>query len=107
MLSKKRGLSVVVFMLMVTVMLVLSSNKTYSLKKGKKATFKVSVTPKKAKKSVAFKSSNKKVAAISEKGVVTAKKAGTDTRANADAGTNTNARAGTDTRTNRDNDRRS
>lgn len=53
------------------------TKKTYSLKKGKKATVKVSVTPIKAKKSIVFKSSNKKVAAVSGKGVVTAKKAGT------------------------------
>lgn len=53
------------------------TKKTYSLKKGKKATIKVSVTPIKAKKSIVFKSSNKKVAAVSGKGVVTAKKVGT------------------------------
>lgn len=53
------------------------TKKTYSLKKGKKATVKVSVTPIKAKKSIVFKSSNKKVAAVSGKGVVTAKKVGT------------------------------
>lgn len=52
------------------------TKKTYSLKKGKKATVKVSVTPIKAKKSIVFKSSNKKVATVSRKGVVTAKKAG-------------------------------
>lgn len=53
------------------------TKKTYSLKKGKKATVKVSVTPIKAKKSIVFKSSTKKVAAVSGKGVVTAKKVGT------------------------------
>jgi len=53
------------------------TKKTYSLKKGKKATVKVSVTPIKAKKSIVFKSSNEKVAAVSGKGVVTAKKVGT------------------------------
>ncbi len=53
------------------------TNKTYSLKKGKKATIKVSVTPQKAVKSVVFKSSNKNIATVSEKGVVTAKKVGT------------------------------
>ena len=53
------------------------TKKTYSLYKGGKATLKVVVTPKKAKKSIAYKSSNKKVATVSKKGVVKAKKKGT------------------------------
>ena len=40
------------------------TKKIYSLDKGKKATLKVIVTPKKAKKSITYKSSNKKVAKI-------------------------------------------
>lgn len=53
------------------------TKKTYSLKKGAKATIKVSVSPKTAKKTVSFKSSDKKIATVSKKGVVTAKKKGT------------------------------
>lgn len=53
------------------------TKKTYSLVKGKKATIKVKVTPKKAMKSVTYKTNNKKVATVSKKGVVTAKKKGT------------------------------
>lgn len=53
------------------------TKKTYSLAKGKKATIKVTVNPSKAKKSVAFKTSSKKIAAVTKKGVVTAKAAGT------------------------------
>lgn len=53
------------------------TKKTYKLTKGSKATIKVTVTPKKAKKSITFKSSSKKVATVSKKGVVNAKKTGT------------------------------
>lgn len=53
------------------------TKKTYTLKKGKKATIKVVVTPSKAKKSVRFKSNKKSVATVTKKGKVTAKKAGT------------------------------
>ena len=53
------------------------TKKTYSLKKGKSATLKVNVTPKNAKKSVEFKTSNKKTATVSAKGVIAAKKVGT------------------------------
>lgn len=53
------------------------TKKSYSLVKGKKATLKVTVTPAKAKKSVTFKTSNKKVATVSGKGVIAAKKKGT------------------------------
>ncbi len=102
MISKKRFLSAVAFIaffsVMSTLMLNVSSDasntgkiksvtlkignktvtkKTYSLKKGKSVAIKVSVTPQKANKSVTFKTSNKKTAAVSKKGVITAKKAGT------------------------------
>lgn len=51
--------------------------KKLTLTVGKKAKIKVkSVKPKKASKSVSYKSSNKKIATVSSKGVVTAKKAG-------------------------------
>lgn len=53
------------------------TKKTYSLVKGKKAKIKVKVSLKRTKKSVLFKSKNKKVAVVSKKGVVTAKKKGT------------------------------
>lgn len=53
------------------------TKKTYTLKKGKTATVKVTVTPAKAKKKVTFKTSKKSVATVSKKGKVTAKKAGT------------------------------
>lgn len=47
---------------------------------GKKVKIKVkTVKPKKASKSVKYKSSNKKIATVSSKGVVTAKKAGKTT----------------------------
>ncbi len=48
-----------------------------SVEKGKKVKIATEVTPKKAKKSVQFKSSNPKVASVSKKGLVTAKKKGT------------------------------
>ena len=56
-------------------------NKTKStMTVGKKQTLKVTVTPKKASsKAVVWKSSNKKVATVTSKGVVKAKKAGTVT----------------------------
>ena len=53
------------------------TKKTYNLTVGKKATIKVTVSPAKAKKSVAFKTSNKKIATVTKKGVVAAKKKGT------------------------------
>ncbi len=52
------------------------TKKTKSLYVGTKATLKVTTNPGTAKKSVAFKSGNSAVAAVSKKGVVTAKKAG-------------------------------
>lgn len=53
------------------------TKKTYSLKKGRTATLKVTVTPKKAKKSVSYKSSKKNIATVSRKGIIKAKKKGT------------------------------
>ena len=53
------------------------TKQTYFLVKGKTATLKVSVNPSKAKKSVSYKSSNKKIATVSKKGKIKAKKAGT------------------------------
>lgn len=55
------------------------SGQTLALKKGEKFSLKVSVTPKKAKNSIAFSSSKKKVVQVSKKGVLKAKKAGTAT----------------------------
>lgn len=53
------------------------TKKTYSLKKGSKATIKVSTANLKGKKKIKFVSSNKKVAAVTKKGTVKAKKTGT------------------------------
>ncbi len=53
------------------------SRKTVTLRKGQKTTLKVSASPRKAKERVVFTSSKKSVAAVSKKGKVTAKKAGT------------------------------
>lgn len=53
------------------------TKKTYSLKKGKSVTLKVTVNPKAAKKAIAYKTDKKAVATVSKKGKVTAKKAGT------------------------------
>ena len=56
------------------------SKKSISLNKGKKYTLKASIAPKNAaNKAVVWKSSNKKIATVSSKGVVTAKSAGTTT----------------------------
>ena len=52
------------------------AKKTYQMKQGEKK-IKVSVSPKKGKIVIRFATSNKKVAAVSNKGTVTAKKAGT------------------------------
>lgn len=51
--------------------------KTVTLRKGQKITLKVSVSPRKAKKRVAYLSNKKSVAAVSKSGKVTAKKVGT------------------------------
>lgn len=53
------------------------TKKTKALKVGSSATISVVVNPTSAKKSVAFKSSNVKVAAVTKAGKVSAKKAGT------------------------------
>ena len=53
------------------------TKKTYSLKKGKSATLKISVSPKKSKKSVTFRSAKKSIVTVSKKGKVTARKKGT------------------------------
>lgn len=58
----------------------LTGSKTITLAKGKKATLKTTVTAtpnKAANKKVTYKSSNPKVAAVTGKGVITGKKAGT------------------------------
>lgn len=52
------------------------TNKKYTMTAGQKKIVKVTVAPKAAKKKVTFKSSNKKAAAISKKGEITAKTAG-------------------------------
>ena len=49
----------------------------YTLKKGKKLKLKATISPKKAKKSkIVWKSSKKKIATVTQKGVVKAKKNG-------------------------------
>lgn len=53
------------------------TKKTYKMKLGEKKKIKVSVSPKKGKNMVQFATSNRKVAAVSKKGTVTAKKTGT------------------------------
>ncbi len=53
------------------------TKQTYFLAEGKTAALKVSVNSSKAKKSVSYKSSNKRVATVSKKGKIKAKKAGT------------------------------
>ena len=50
------------------------TKKTYKMKPGEKKKIKVSVSPKKGKNVVQFTTSNRKVAAVSKKGTVTAKK---------------------------------
>lgn len=54
-----------------------AAKKTVTLRKGEKTTLKVSISPRTAKKRVTYISSKKSVAAVSKKGKVTAKKAGT------------------------------
>lgn len=51
-------------------------NYVKTIKKGKKLKLKIAVTPAKASKKMTFKSSNKKVATVSKKGVIKAKKKG-------------------------------
>lgn len=50
---------------------------TYSLKKGKKLTLKPVITPITSKQKITYKTSNKKIATVSSKGVVIGKKKGT------------------------------
>lgn len=52
------------------------TKKTYKIKKGKSKQLKISISPKKAVKSIKMKSGNKKVATVSPAGKVTAKKVG-------------------------------
>lgn len=52
------------------------TKKIHTMDAGKKATLKVTATPAAAAKSVTFRSNNKAVAAVTKKGVITAKKAG-------------------------------
>ena len=51
--------------------------KTYKMKRGDRKKIKVSVCPKKSKKTIKFTTSNKKVATVNKSGWVTAKKVGT------------------------------
>ncbi|MCM1500078.1 MAG: Ig-like domain-containing protein [Clostridium sp.] len=53
------------------------TKKTYKMERGDKKKIKVSVSPKKGKKTITFSTSNKKVAAVNKNGSVTAKKEGT------------------------------
>lgn len=53
------------------------SGKTLTLKQGEKVSVKVSVKPSAAKKSISYKSSNKNIAKVNKKGIITAKKVGT------------------------------
>ena len=53
------------------------TKKTYPMKRRDKKKIKVSVSPAKGKNVIRFATGNKKVAAVSKKGMVTAKKAGT------------------------------
>ncbi|MDO4170698.1 MAG: Ig-like domain-containing protein [Lachnospiraceae bacterium] len=53
------------------------NSKSINLNKGKKFTLKTTVTPITSKQKVTYKTSNKKIATVSSKGVITAKKKGT------------------------------
>lgn len=55
------------------------TNKTYTMTAGQKKTINVTVAPKTAKKNITFKSSKKKVATVTKKGVITARSAGKTT----------------------------
>ncbi len=54
-----------------------ATKKTYTLEVGKSKIFKVTVSPKKAAKSIRYKSSSLKIVSLSKKGKITAKKKGT------------------------------
>ena len=53
------------------------AKKTVTMYSGESKKLKITVSPKNAKKKVAFKSSKKSVASVNNKGVITAKKSGT------------------------------
>ena len=55
----------------------IDQGKSAALKVGKKLTLTTTLTPEKAKSKLTWSTSNKKIATVSSKGVVTAKKAGT------------------------------
>ena len=54
-----------------------ATKKTYTLEVGKSKILKVTVSPKKAAKSIRYKSSSLKIVSLSKKGKITAKKKGT------------------------------
>lgn len=51
--------------------------KTYKMNQGEKKKLKVTVSPKKGKKTIKFTTGNKKIVTVSKNGTITAKKAGT------------------------------
>lgn len=53
------------------------TKKIYTMKQGEKKKLKVTVSPKKGKKTIKFTTGNKEVAIVSKSGTITAKKAGT------------------------------
>lgn len=53
------------------------TKKTYEMKRGDSKKIKVTISPKKGKKTIKFTTSNKKIATVNKNGKVTAKKAGT------------------------------
>ncbi len=53
------------------------TKKIYKMKQGEKKKLKVTVSPQKGKKTIKFTTGNKKIAAVSKNGTITAKKAGT------------------------------
>lgn len=55
----------------------LVTKKTYRMKRGEKKKLKVTVTPKKVKKSIRYKTGNKKTVTVSKDGTIAAKSAGT------------------------------
>lgn len=55
----------------------LVTKKTYRMKRGEKKKLKVTVTPKKVKKSIRYKTGNKKAVTVSKDGTIAAKSAGT------------------------------
>lgn len=53
------------------------AKKTYNMRVGEKKKLKVSVSPKKAEPSIRYRSGNRKVAVVNNRGIITAKKIGT------------------------------